>query len=102
MTDQKRLRIQLSVYALAYERYQHSFVSDAKYDEMSLKVDLSIATDRPDLDEWFKENFSVHTGQWVLDHPEFQRLDVLVQQLIAYCYNRHVDIHGPGVTGEIH
>lgn len=84
MINQKRLRIQLAIWALAYERYNHSFVLDAYYDEMSLKVDLTIPTDRPDLDEWFIQNYSPDTGQWIHKHPDIDRLHILVQQLMQY------------------
>lgn len=82
--DEKGLRIRLAVWALAYERYNHSFVPDDVYDQMSLKVDLSTPTDRPDLDEWYSNNFNVSTGQWVHTHPEIDRLHMLVRQLIRY------------------
>ncbi len=80
--DQKKIRVQLAVWAFAYEVYSHSFVTDSQYDKQSLLVDLSIATDREDLDSWFKDNYSPYTGQWVLEHPEKDRLNTIVQGLI--------------------
>ena len=82
MIDQKKLRMLLSVWAFAYEIYDHSFVTDSEYDKQALLVDLSIATDREDLDSWFKDNYSPYTGQWVLGHPERERLNDIVKRLI--------------------
>lgn len=77
-----RRRIFLSIWAYAYEFLNHSFVSDARFDEEAKKVDLNVKTNRPDLDEWFKKNFSPHTGSWVQSHPELNRLDNLTRSLI--------------------
>jgi hypothetical protein len=79
--EQTRLRIRLSVYALAYEVHSDPLVSDSEFDSMARRVDLSIPTARPDLDQWFAENFNPSTGMWVLSHPEMGRLDEIYQSL---------------------
>ena len=79
---EKKRRIQLSVWAWAYEQYNVSFVPDAKYDSESLKVNLNVATDRPDLDIWFKDNFMNCSGMWIHKHPELSRIDEIVFGII--------------------
>jgi len=76
-----RRRIKLCVWAYAYERQFHSIVSDSAFDHECLQVDLSIKTDRPDLDAWFLKNFDPSTGAWVHAHPELNK--------IAAAYFRH-------------
>ncbi len=72
-------RIMLSVAALAYEYADpdndvESFISDHTFDRECLKVDLSIDTDRPDLDAWFRREFDPCTGSWIKSHPEKNKL----------------------------
>lgn len=82
MTEQTKLervrqaRICISLWACAYEFYDYSWVSDAKYDEVSKEVerDLEIDTDNKKLDFWFRRNFEVHTGQWIHKHPDLKRI----------------------------
>ncbi len=68
-------RIILSVAALAYEYADpdngiESFISDHVFDRLSLCVDLSVNTKRPDLDEWFRREFDPCTGSWIRTHPD--------------------------------
>lgn len=68
----RQQRILVSLYAYAYEIANHSIISDFEYDQLSLEVakNISISTDRSDLDEWFRENFNPSTGMWIYNHPE--------------------------------
>lgn len=79
---QKQLRIKLLLYAYAYEIHNDSLVSDAYFDKLCEDVDLEEATDRPDLDEWFKQNFDKSTGMWVHNFPEKDRLEKIYQSVI--------------------
>lgn len=65
-------RICVSLWACAYEFFDHSFVSDAKFDETCKEVydTLDVATNRPDLDFWFKREFAPDTGSWIHQHPD--------------------------------
>lgn len=85
---QTRLRIQICLWAYAYEFRHDSIVSDGAFDEACAQVDLSIETDRPDLDKWFKKNFDKCTGQWIYSHPELREIEKI--------YNRFLqrDKHG--------
>ena len=81
-----RRRIQICVAAYSYEfahRPKHEntepFMSDHEFDRLAQQIDLSINTDRPDMDAWFRANFHPCTGSWIYDHPELQRIGELYQ-----------------------
>jgi hypothetical protein len=67
-----RLRIKVAIYAYSYEYEADSLVSDAEFDDLCSKVNLDIDTRRPDLDKWFRSEFSPYTGQWIHDHPDLK------------------------------
>lgn len=69
-SNQRRLRILLSVCALAYENNRTPLTDDIEWDKMALEVDLSIDTGNPKMDKWFKANFSPDTGLWIRNHPD--------------------------------
>lgn len=75
-----RNRIRLSVAAYAYELLGESIMSDAEFDELAKKIDVTIDTRRPDMDAWFRQNFQPHTGMWIHNHPEKNRLRYLALQ----------------------
>lgn len=76
-------RIVVAVWAYAYEVMDEPVVSDATYDETAKLVDLSIDTDRPDLDKWFRENFHPDTGMWIRSHPELAGIERLYHEHYA-------------------
>lgn len=75
-----RRRIKLSIWAYAYEFENHSVVSDAVYDVESYQVDLSVETDRLDLDYWLRAFFDPSTGLWIHGHPELSRIKQLYER----------------------
>ncbi len=77
-------RIYISICAYAYEILNNPIVSDADYDRIATEVDLSIDTSRPDLDDWFRKNYQPHTGMWIHNHPELDKL----KRLYNDYYNR--------------
>lgn len=77
-----RKRIHLCVYAYAYELLGETLVSDHEFDKLAYSINLKIKTRRPDIDNWFNENFEPHTGQWIWSHPEKQKLDVIAKRMI--------------------
>ncbi|NQZ19989.1 MAG: hypothetical protein HRT44_12145 [Bdellovibrionales bacterium] len=81
--NQKKLRIRLAVLSYAYEFLDQSLIPDPEYDELAKQVDTSIPTDRPDLDEWFKENYSEYTGSWVHRHPEIERIAEIAEGIVS-------------------
>lgn len=76
-----RRRILVSLWSFAYEFKNHSMVSDGRFDEECRRVNLSILTNRPDLDFWFNVNFQPHTGMWIHKHPELYKLQQLYERL---------------------
>lgn len=80
----RQARICVAIWAIAYEFFNHSWVSDSKYDETSKQVEaeLHIDTDKPKLDKWYRSNFQAHTGQWVHKHPDLKYLKQRVKYMI--------------------
>lgn len=76
-----RKRVQLTLWAYAYEFEADSMVSDEKFDEVAKSIDLSISTTRPDLDKWWRNNFQCWTGMWVHQHPEKDKIKMLYRRL---------------------
>ncbi len=74
---QRRLRIKLAVYAYAYECESVSLISDHAFDRMCLEVDPSISTGHSELDTFFRDVFTPHTGSWIYDHPELEHVKQL-------------------------
>jgi len=73
-------RINVALWAYAYEVANDPLVSDHQFDQECLKVNLSIDTPRPHLDKWFRENFSPETGSWIHSHPDLKRLEELYNE----------------------
>ncbi len=48
-------------------------VSDAEFDRVCKEIDLTKTTNRPDMDEWFIQNFDPSTGMWVGNLPEAEK-----------------------------
>lgn len=80
--EQTRLRVKLAVAAYAYEFLSTSLMTDDEFDNLSKKVDISIDTRRPDLDFFFRTEFSPDTGMWVRKHPDIKRIAALA---VARC-----------------
>ncbi len=76
-----RNRIRLSVAAYAYECMNFSLLSDEEFDELAYSIDLKVNTRRPDLDEWFRNNFEPHTGMWIHKHPEREKLRAIAKMI---------------------
>lgn len=79
---EKMRRTHLAMWAYAYEVENVSLVPDAVFDEEARRIDLSVDTDRPDLDAWFRNNFDPDTGVWVHQHPELSRIADLTRNAI--------------------
>lgn len=74
---ERKRRINLALWAYAYEFQNDSLVDDATFDAESLKVDLTIDTGNAKLDAFFKEHFKPDTGMWITKHPELDRIAML-------------------------
>ena len=79
---ENRRRIMVAVWAYAYEYLATPLVSDAKFDEECLKVNLKQPTRNKAMDNWFKKNFIAYTGSWVHSHPDKQGLERIARLLM--------------------
>lgn len=74
MRFQKAVRAFIALAAYQYEIYGKSIFTDQEYDEIARLVDVKIDTDRPELDEFFRRNYTPISGMWVHNHPELEKL----------------------------
>ncbi|QGH74630.1 hypothetical protein KNU84_gp074 [Bacteriophage DSS3_VP1] len=72
---ERRNRIRLSVAAYAYEYKDDSIMSDAEFDALSYKIDVSVSTKNRKMDNFFKKNFEPCTGMWIRKHPDKRGLE---------------------------
>lgn len=79
--NERRHRIRLSVAAYAYEFHSDPIMSDAEFDELSLKINKNIKTGNKVLDKFFVQNFDSCTGMWIHHHPEKQKLEWLYRNV---------------------
>ena len=73
----KRRRIQVALWAYAYDALSTSIVPDSVYDETARQVmkEKHIKTGHQILDDFFsQEEFSCISGSWVYAHPEFDKV----------------------------
>jgi len=70
-----RNRIRLSVAAYTYEVYDDPIMSDAEFDQLAEKINVQVVTSNELMDDFFREHFSLHTGQWIHKHPNKAGLD---------------------------
>jgi hypothetical protein len=67
-------RIQVCVYAYAYEVMNESLISDGEFDKLCLLINPEIDTGNPVMDNFFRTEFDPCTGSWVNAHPEKDKL----------------------------
>jgi hypothetical protein len=99
---ERRNRIAVALWAHAYEVRHMSLVPDSVFDEWALRIRPDIDTGRPELDAFFRQEFSPHTGMWVHRHPERHNLDAMFHRAMerGMTFGYRVQIQG-GVLGEI-
>jgi len=78
---ERRIRIQLSVAAYAYEYYDHSIMSDDLFDLRCTQVNTSIKTGNRKMDNFFKKHFSPETGMWIRKHPDKAGLENIYSRI---------------------
>ncbi len=78
---ERRKRINVALWAYAYEIMDDPLVSDAKYDATCREVRPDIATGHEVMDAFFREVFDPSTGMWIYKHPEVMRLAAIYQRL---------------------
>jgi hypothetical protein len=72
---ERRNRIRLSVAAYAYEVHDDPIMSDSEFDDLANKINVQKTTGNEIMDDFFREEFSPHTGQWIHKHPNKLRLE---------------------------
>lgn len=90
--EQERFnRIRVAAAAYAYEFLDDPIMSDAEFDSLCHKIRPDVSTVEPRhrrlserrrierLDDFFRTTFSPHTGQWVRQHPDLDRLRRVVE-----------------------
>lgn len=78
---ERRTRVRLCVAAYAYEVMDQPMITDAEYDRLAYSSDPTIQTGH--LDDWWRVNFTPHTGQWILSHPELIQLRDLYKRVVT-------------------
>lgn len=78
-----RNRIQLCIYAYAYEKENDSVISDGEFDKLCLAIDPQLDTGNKKLDDFFKKEFDPSTGQWIHIHPELDKIAELYKKYYA-------------------
>lgn len=78
---ERRNRILVSAYAYAYEEENDPLVDDATYDDLARRINKKMHTGNPTLDAFFRYQYLAHTGSWVLDHPEIEKVANLVRRI---------------------
>ncbi len=69
---ERRRRIQLTLWAYAYEIADAPLVIDGRFDTECRQSDLSINTGH--LDDWWRTCFNPSTGMWIHMHPELDKV----------------------------
>lgn len=79
---ERRNRILLSLAAYSYEFLAELIMSDSQFDALAKAIDPSIDTGNPELDNFFKKEFSPSTGMWIYKHPELLKVIDLYHRIM--------------------
>lgn len=77
---ERKRRINVAVWAYAYEFLNTSLVSDEDFDQECQLVNVSMATGNIRHDAFFRRHFKPDTGLWVHQHPNKARLRELAMR----------------------
>ena len=80
-----RRRISVCVAAYAYEIANKPIMSDLDWDQLAQRVDRSMGTGHPLLDEFFVTQFSPMTAMWIHNHPELGGIKRIFDRYFAAC-----------------
>lgn len=81
LEKERRRRIQVALWAYAYEFKNDPLVSDEIFDKACSEINLAQTTDNVIMDEWFKTHFDPCTGQWIHLYPNLKRLEEIYNNL---------------------
>lgn len=65
-------RIDIAVWAYAYEVMDAPLVDDSVFDLECMFVDLTVRTGNVVMDTFFEQEFNPSTGLWILKHPNIE------------------------------
>lgn len=77
---ERRNRIRLSVFAYAYEEHGVSLIPDCEWDLLATMIDPTIDTGNQEMDDFFMVDFSPHTGNWILNHPQLDGIKKIYER----------------------
>lgn len=75
-----RRRILLTVATYAYEIADKPIMSDASWDLLAQRIDKTLGTCHPIIDEFFATDFSPMTGMWIHHHPELPKVKKMFEK----------------------
>lgn len=78
---ERRKRINVSLWAYAYEIMDDPIVSDSKFDEVCRQINPQISTGNQSIDIFFATEFNPHTGVWIYKHPDTEGLRKIYSRL---------------------
>lgn len=81
MEIEKRKRINVALWAYAYEVRNDSIVTDGEFDRVALEINVFARTDNEEMDTFFQWEFSPDTGVWVHQHPNIAGLERIYKSL---------------------
>lgn len=76
---ERKRRIDIAVYAYAYEVKHDTLIDDFTYDFLALQINPAMPTGNKKLDAFFKKEFDPCTGAWVNCHPDKRGLERIYQ-----------------------
>ena len=78
-----QMRINVALWAYAYEIEDDPMVDDGKFDKVCGEIDVDFPTGHKVMDKWFKDNFDPYTGQWIHKHPDIAGIQSIYNRLKA-------------------
>lgn len=78
-----RRRIQLSVATYGYEIADKPIMADCLWDWLAGRINKTMGTCHPLVDEFFAAEFSPMTGMWIHHHPELDGIKQLYERYYA-------------------
>jgi len=82
--EEKRRRIQVALWAYAYEIENHPLVPDHVFDVTCLEINPNTSTGNEVLDKFFRTEFDPCTGNWIHKHPELDKVKLLYKRVAGY------------------
>lgn len=101
LETEKRKRINVALWAYAYEIMDDPMVTDEMFDRVCGEIRPEIETGHGTLDAFFREEFNPSTGMWIHKHPEWQGLASIYTRLTGKPSRAISKNDSPPVTANI-